>query len=1164
MDDHFSPLAGPGLRLHKVQIMNWGTFDSTKGQIHTVRPSGRTSLLIGQNGCGKSTLVDALLTLLVRPGVRNYNVAAGSTGGKRERDERSYLLGAYGHASSDSDNRASTLFLRGEGRTLSVLLAYFENTSAGRGFTIAQVLYAGADGKVEKVFCFAREEKDIAIDFAGLKAVDQIVPTLEARGFKTTRAFVQYQKWFIAETGMRGKGMDIFNQTVAVKDIRSLTDFIRSHMLESHDWKDRIDGILNHFQQLSDAHQMLVSARDQLEALRPIAAAGADYQALRRQLEQRLRVERAADAYFRQRTLELFSASREGKMNAVKRLTQDLDTLEAQIEQVDDQIRRLQNDVENAGGERLRAIPYLVQQKEADSKRRRERAERFRRALAEIGAPGAATADEPSFLSTLDWLRQEQAATERRIEDLEQSKLGTALHAHQLNQQREQIDAEIRALSQRSSSLPENLQTLRRTLCQDLNQDLGALPFAAELISVREDQSAWQSAAEMVLRGFGQSLLVPNDCYEEVSAYLNQRRLIDAHGRGQKLVYHRTTEPDPAVVARFEVLASTSLLAKLRVREDHPLAAWLKGELVQRFNFHCCESVEELQTHRAMALTACRHMKLSPQRHEKDDRDHVASPRHFILGWNNQPKLLVLRQELQRITEDLQRALVTADQQGEEMRSLRERLALIRQTLELRAFAEIDFARVDRDISALLSEKEALESADETVSEATVQLNAALARKRELKREEGLQTKQLGVLEREIAQADECIAQAGERIEETRVRGEWEVQEAQFPTIQRDLEQNGAVLCAENILASESSYLAALREYIDSLRGQLEPVEKALLQSMGKFLRKFRHFEQDLREDPAYLNDFISLHDRLEQEDLPKHEQRFKERLNEKVTTELGILHNQLHNERAEILQRIEVLNRCLQTIDYDPAQGSFMQLEPKMVRDKEIEEFQALLKESLDDAFDGSFAANEARFQRIEGLISRLREEPRWSEKVTDVRRWFDFGARETLRRSGQELGYYSDSMGQSGGEKAKLAFTILVAAVVYQFDIDPAAEESQRFHFVVVDEMFSKIDDRYAEYAMRLFEKFGLQLLIVAPFDAKAKVTEPFVDYYMHVVKKGNRSRVLTMTSAEFQQRFSPAAAANLMAAPLPARPGLSVLPSVPAVPPPPPLPPDLSLNA
>ena len=41
------------------------------------------------------------------------------------------------------------------------------------------------------------------------------------------------------------------------------------------------------------------------------------------------------------------------------------------------------------------------------------------------------------------------------------------------------------------------------------------------------------------------------------------------------------------------------------------------------------------------------------------------------------------------------------------------------------------------------------------------------------------------------------------------------------------------------------------------------------------------------------------------------------------------------------------------------------------------------------------------------------------------------------------------------------------------------PAAIAS---HFVVVGEMFSKVDDRYAEYALSLFRQFGLQLLIVA----------------------------------------------------------------------------------
>ena len=91
--------AQQGYRLQKIELINWGTFDSTNGQVYSVTPAGQTTLLVGRNGCGKSTLVDALLTLLVRPSIRNFNVAAG--GGKRERDERTYVKGAYDRGGDD-------------------------------------------------------------------------------------------------------------------------------------------------------------------------------------------------------------------------------------------------------------------------------------------------------------------------------------------------------------------------------------------------------------------------------------------------------------------------------------------------------------------------------------------------------------------------------------------------------------------------------------------------------------------------------------------------------------------------------------------------------------------------------------------------------------------------------------------------------------------------------------------------------------------------------------------------------------------------------------------------------------------------------------------------------------------------------------------------------
>ena len=206
------------------------------------------------------------------------------------------------------------------------------------------------------------------------------------------------------------------------------------------------------------------------------------------------------------------------------------------------------------------------------------------------------------------------------------------------------------------------------------------------------------------------------------------------------------------------------------------------------------------------------------------------------------------------------------------------------------------------------------------------------------------------------------------------------------------------------------------------------------------------------------------------------------------------------------------------------------MRLEPRPVQDREIDDFQRSLRECLVDSLQASDEANETRFLRIQALVQRLgdQEKTTWRNKVIDVRNWFDFVALEVDRETGKTQSCYDGSSGQSGGEKAKLAFTILVAALAYQFDIDPTGNTPGRFQFVVVDEMFSKVDDQNARYALQLFKQFGLQLLIVAPLDAKARVTEPFVDRYLHVVKDAvtHQSQLYSMTAREYDevaQQFS-----------------------------------------
>src|SRR5260370_35670655 len=120
-------VSAEGFRLEILEIYNWGTFSQ---RIWKINPTGGTSLLTGANGSGKSTLVDALLTLLVPYQRRSYNLASGSEN-TREREERSYILGAWGMQKDLDNNRSKPQFLRRDG-THSLLLAVLVNSSGER------------------------------------------------------------------------------------------------------------------------------------------------------------------------------------------------------------------------------------------------------------------------------------------------------------------------------------------------------------------------------------------------------------------------------------------------------------------------------------------------------------------------------------------------------------------------------------------------------------------------------------------------------------------------------------------------------------------------------------------------------------------------------------------------------------------------------------------------------------------------------------------------------------------------------------------------------------------------------------------------------------------------------------------------------------------------
>lgn len=434
------------------------------------------------------------------------------------------------------------------------------------------------------------------------------------------------------------------------------------------------------------------------------------------------------------------------------------------------------------------------------------------------------------------------------------------------------------------------------------------------------------------------------------------------------------------------------------------------------------------------------------------------------------------------------------------------------------SFVDVDFVAHEREIKRLEEEQRVIEEGSDALQLLRQRLKETEAKEAALQIRGEVLIGDERAVHIWLDEASKLIANAETDLRRREADGSLAPSREVFPDL--DAELADPPLTPENLIERREQFRTVKDERIIHLKQRIEPIRNRLTESMSRFLRVCPEESSDLRASVDYLASFLGLRQRILEDDLPRYEQRFKDRLNQKVIEEIGLFRGALEQERRKIEDKIELLNHSLKKLEYRT--GTHIQLEPRPIRDADITDFQGRLRECVEGSFEDSAEANEARFTRIKELIVRLRDDENrtWRNKVTDVRRWFDFVAVVIDRQTNKAVSIYQDSSGQSGGEKAKLAFTILVAAIAYQYDLDPEHPVSDRFHFVVVDEMFSKVDDRHAEYALELFKQFGLQVLIVAPLDAKARVTQPYVGCYLHAVKKDNRSAIFEMTAREFEE--------------------------------------------
>ncbi len=1108
-----------GFRLQRLEVFNWGTFD---GRVWVLHPEGKNALLTGDIGSGKSTLVDAITTLLVPAQRVAYNKAAGAD--SKERSLRSYVLGHFKSERNELSGAAKPVALRDQS-SYSVILGVFHNAGFDQTVTLAQVFWMkDAHGQPARFFVGAEKDLSIAGDFANF-GTEIAALRKRLRGTGKTElfdSFPPYGAWFRRRFGIENEqALELFHQTVSMKSVGNLTDFVRSHMLEPFEVAPRISALIAHFDDLNRAHEAVLKAKRQLSLLAPLVADGERHAASVAEVDQLRANRQALRRYFAGLKLGLLDLRLGGLADDVQRAEAYVERLGQRVTQQRQEQRALERDIAQNGGDRLAQIGLAMAEKSAEVARRRERAERYNHLARGIGLLSMSSAQDfvaqrQSLLAMrttaadedaqLDNLRTEQAV------EFAGRRLGLA-----------ELVAEIDNLKARRSNIPKDQVAMRSALCSALDLAETEMPFAGELLQVLERERDWEGAAERLMRGFGLALLVPDAHYAAVAAWVDKMAL------RSRLVYFRVRL---STRAEAPVLQRDSLAAKLEIKPDSVFHDWLAREVAHRFDLVCCSTQEQFRRE-TRAVTRAGQLKSGGERHEKDNRFPLDDRSRYVLGWSNAAKLAALQTRargLEAGVADLGLQLARLQSRQAEQR---ERLMALSLLDEYTDFGELDWQTPAQEAARLSDEKLALEASSDMLKQLTTKLDALTlsltsaeaqleqhkdSRSRLLQRQSDAQALRLQTQALLDDAAPSGQAAAAGQEPPADAPSAFDALDA----LRREL-MGAQALTVEGCDLRERELRDHLQTRIDAEEQKLKRLRDRIIDTMRAYCLAFPLDTQEVDVAVDALGEFRLMLDKLNADDLPRFEARFKELLNENTIREVANFQSQMARERETIKERIARINESLDAIDYNP--GRFIVLEAQATLDADIRDFQAELRACTDGALTGSEDSqySEAKFLQVKLIIERFRGreglaelDRRWTAKVSDVRQWFVFAASERWREDGREHEHYSDSGGKSGGQKEKLAYTILAASLAYQFGLEWGAARSRSFRFVVIDEAFGRGSDESAQYGLRLFAQLGLQLLIVTPLQ-KIHIIEPFVSSVGFVHNEDGRASKLRHLSIE-----------------------------------------------
>ena len=1121
--DLFTTNAGTaGYRLNYMEIYNWGTFNN---RIFRIAPEGNNTLLTGANASGKSTLIDALLTLLV-PAKKDrfYNQSSGNER-KGDRTEETYVLGNYGNIQAEGEMSTKTQQLRDK-KTYSVLLASFTNNH-DNVVTLFQVRWF-VNGEMKCSYGFSSMPLSIGKDFSGFngnkgdwkkmleKHYNGNVPKKQIEFYDTIK---DYKDRIIGAFGLRSdKALILFNQIIGVKVLNDLDEFIRNNMLEQRDSESEYIRLSESFATLMEAKTTIDKVKEQIAQLEPIDEKAKKLEKIESTLKDLQNTRDMAVYWFAQKNVELANA-RIAKLNEkLVALKQELEQLNQEKEDLKKKESELRFSIESDDvGRQIRTLKDEISRLEQKKKTRQFKLEEYNKMALEVGFSKNPT--ERVFFENREKSKEKRDDCQRDLgeknEDLR----------HALNE-KERIEQEIienteivKTLLKNKNNISGREAEIRELILQEVGAAANEIPFVGELIRVKDSEKEWENSIEKILHNFGIRLIVPEKYYKAVSEFVNSNNL-----RG-KIVYHRYETSSS--LRGFQNPPANCLLNKLEFNTKSPYSSWVEDAIADHYNYACVSDLDEFYLYKEKAVTIEGLIKSVHNKHEKDDRPKTSSRENYVLGWDNKEKIASIR----AIVKNLQNQQT---QNKEAIRKIKAEIDTIEKRKEIyddifklfSRFEEVNWEETARFIQEKEDRKKELETTNDKVK--------ALQRQLEIVQGDLSKLEKETIVEKngEIFQIEKVdLVNANKRLSENKpiLDNLGIIDVAVF-------EENNITwldVTFETIESKKTALQSDIMQKEDTAKSEKASVEGETADLIRKFknpseeiIQRFKDWRSDVHTLPEassinLIGEYQKFYNRLVKEDLVRHEKKFDEYLQETVTNKVSAFRMFFNNWEKSIRETIEMLNKSLYGIDFNTSPVTYIQLVNSKRFNPEIADFRRELDNAIPNIHETNATIDGKRVhfeQKIQPLMEHLKNE-QWRRKVMDVRSWFSYKAEEFYKETGQKFKTY-ESMGQlSGGEKAQLTYTILGSAIAYQFGLTKDGLQAKSLRFIAIDEAFKAQDEDKARYLISLCKQLNLQLLVVTPSD-NIHIVENDISFVHYVERRGNESISIDMSIEQFKQ--------------------------------------------